>query len=399
MKKRFAAIAIGLGLAIGLGAQAQAWPEKTVTIVLPFPPGGATDMLGRALAAKMQENLGRTFIVDNRPGATGTIGAGQVKRAPPDGYTLLVASLGPFVIAPHLIKSMPFDPRVDFDLLTVAVQAPNVLVVPTGSPHKSVADVLAFQKANPGKMTFASSGNGASDHLTAELVWLRTGTTGVHVPYKGGAPAIADLLGGQVDASFQNVNAVVQHIKGGKLRALAVTGEKRSPVLPDVPTLIESGIKDLTVYSWQGVAAPKGLPADVKQKIHGALVTALNDPQVKQKFTDIGLEVVANTPEQFAQFQRAEYERWKEVITVWKDHCRLVLGALTRSFCFFLRRRPAGRIEHRTDKSTHTNASTPNCCSCSSRFALTSRVLRCHAAARGVMGGCGRWARAGRVCR
>jgi tripartite-type tricarboxylate transporter receptor subunit TctC len=318
MKKALAAVAIGLATTLGLGAQAQTWPDKTVTIVLPFPPGGATDMLGRALAARMQESTGRTFIVDNRPGATGTIGAGQVKRATPDGYTLLVASLGPFVIAPHLMKNLPFDPRTDFDLLTVAVQAPNVLVVPANSPHKSVADVLAYQKANPGKMTFSSSGNGASDHLTVELFWLRTGTSGVHVPYKGGAPAIADLLGSQVDASFQNVNAVIQHIRGGKLRALAVTGEKRTPVLPEVPTLIESGLKDLTVYSWQGVAAPKGLPAAVKQKIHEELVAALNDPQVKQKFTDIGLEVVANTPEQFAEFQRKEYERWKEVITAGK---------------------------------------------------------------------------------
>jgi len=318
MKKALAAVAIGLATTLGLGAQAQTWPDKTVTIVLPFPPGGATDMLGRALAARMQESTGRTFIVDNRPGATGTIGAGQVKRATPDGYTLLVASLGPFVIAPHLMKNLPFDPRTDFDLLTVAVQAPNVLVVPAHSPHKSVADGLAYQKANPGKMTFSSSGNGASDHLTVELFWLRTGTSGVHVPYKGGAPAIADLLGSQVDASFQNVNAVIQHIRGGKLRALAVTGEKRTPVLPEVPTLIESGLKDLTVYSWQGVAAPKGLPAAVKQKIHEELVAALNDPQVKQKFTDIGLEVVANTPEQFAEFQRKEYERWKEVITAGK---------------------------------------------------------------------------------
>jgi tripartite-type tricarboxylate transporter receptor subunit TctC len=336
MKKQLGAAALTLSLTLSLGlclgghspAQAQAagstaaaassWPEKTVTIILPFPAGGATDMLGRALAARMQETFGRTFIVDNRPGATGTIGAGQVKRAAPDGYTLLVASLGPFVIAPHLIKDMTFDPRQDFDLLTVAVQAPNVLLVPSNSPHKSVADVLAFHKAKPGTMTFASSGNGASDHLTAELFWLRTGTTGVHVPYKGGAPAIADLLGGQVDASFQNVNAVIQHVKAGKLRALAVTGDKRSPVLPDVPTLIEAGIGDLSVYSWQGVAAPKGLQPAVKQKIHGALVAALNDPQVKAKFSDIGLEVVANTPEEFAQFQRKEYDRWKEVITAGK---------------------------------------------------------------------------------
>ncbi|MFT3956690.1 MAG: tripartite tricarboxylate transporter substrate binding protein [Piscinibacter sp.] len=301
-------------LALALIAPAHAWPEKTITIVVPFPPGGSTDTLARSVGAKMQEKLGQTVIVDNKAGATGTIGAALVKRAAPDGYTVLVSSLGPFVIAPHLIKNVPYDAGKDFDLLTVAVQAPNVLVVPAASPFKSVADVIAALKKTPDKLSFASSGNGSSDHLTAELFWLQTGTSGVHVPYKGGAPAISDLLGGQVDASFQNINAIIQHVNGGKLRALAVTGAKRSALLPSVPTLAESGVKDADVYSWQGIAAPKGLPADVKAKLHAAIVAALNDPGVKPKLLEVGFEIVANTPEQFAAFQAAENTRWKQLI-------------------------------------------------------------------------------------
>jgi len=222
------------------------------------------------------------------------------------------------VIAPHLVKGMQYDALKDFDLITVAVQAPNVLVVPAASPHKSLADVIAYEKANPGKMSYASSGNGSSDHLTAELFWLESGTTGLHVPYKGGGPAISDLLGGQVDASFQNVNAVLQHIKSGKLRPLAVTGSKRSPVLPDVPTMTEAGVKNVDVYSWQGIVGPKGLPADVRTKFHDAVVAALKDPAVKSQLTALGLEVVANTMDQFSAFQQSEFARWKRVIEVRK---------------------------------------------------------------------------------
>ncbi|NLD54428.1 MAG: tripartite tricarboxylate transporter substrate binding protein [Burkholderiaceae bacterium] len=304
----------GLSVGLGLAGAAFAWPDKPVTIIVPFPPGGSTDTLARAIAPGLQAQLGQNFVVDNKPGATGTIGAGLVKRAPADGYTLFVSSLGPFVIAPHLYKSVPYDPNQDFDLLTVAVQAPNVLVVPASSPHKSVGDVITALEAQPDRMTFASSGAGSSDHLTAELFWQQSGTKGVHVPYKGGAPAVADLLGGQVDASFQNINAIIQHVRAGKLRALAITSTRRSPLLPDVPTLGESGVKGADVYSWQAVAAPKGLPADVKKKLHDALVGSLNDASVKEKFVNVGFELVANTPEQFEAFQKAEFDRWKQLI-------------------------------------------------------------------------------------
>ncbi|VTU40899.1 Argininosuccinate lyase [Variovorax sp. PBS-H4] len=315
MKKFLGAAALALAACL---AQAQEWPQKPVTLVVPFPAGGSTDMVARAIGPKLTEKLGQPFLVDNKAGATGTIGATLVKRATPDGNTFLVTSLGPLVIAPHLIKGLQYDALKDFDLITVAVQDPNVLVVPAVSPHKTVADVIAHEKKNPGKMTFASSGNGSSDHLTAELFWQETGTMGLHVPYKGGAPAITDLLGGQVEASFQNVNAVVPHIKSGKLKALAVTGAKRSPVLPDVPTMAEAGVKNVEVYSWQAIVAPKGLPPAVRTKASEAMVAALNEPAVKQQFTAIGLEVVGNTPAQFASFQKQEFDRWKKVIETGK---------------------------------------------------------------------------------
>ena len=318
MKKLLAVLAVGLATTAAVQAQAPAWPAKPVTLLVPFPPGGSTDVIARTLSARLHEQLGGTFLVDNKPGAGGTLGTAAVKRAAPDGYTILVSSLGPFVIAPHLIKTPGYDPLKDLDYITVAVQAPNVLAVQAGSPHQTLADVLAYQKANPGKMTFASAGNGTSDHLTAELFWQETGTSGLHVPYKGGAPAMTDLLGGQVDATFMNINTGLPNIRAGKLRALAVTSAQRSPLLPEVPTMAELGYKNLTVYSWQGFAAPRGLPADVKTRLRDAIVAGLNDPQVKPKLLDLGFEIVGSTPEQFAAFEAAEFARWKKVIEVGK---------------------------------------------------------------------------------
>ena len=309
MKQLLCTLAASLAL-----SSAMAWPDKPVTLLVPFPPGGSTDLIARTLAPKLQEKLGGTFIVDNKGGATGTIGAGMVAKAAPDGHTILVSSLGPYVIAPHLLAKVPYDALKDFDYITVAVQAPNVLVVPAKSPHKTMADVIAYEKANPGKMSFASSGNGSSDHLTAELFWLQTGTSGIHVPYKGGGPVMTDLLGGQVDSSFMNINTAMPQILAGKLRALAITSAKRSPLLPAVQTMEEAGIKEANVQSWQAIAAPRGLPADIKTKLHAAIAAGLNDPQVKAKLLDLGFEIVANPPEQFTAFQATEFWRWKKLI-------------------------------------------------------------------------------------
>jgi hypothetical protein len=297
-----------------ISSSALAWPDMPVSIIVPFPPGGSTDQMARAIAPKLQEEWGQSVVIENKAGATGTIGANMVKRAAPDGYTMLVTSLGPLVIVPHLMDNVPFDPARDFDFLTVGLRSPNVLIVPESSPYKTVADVVAAMKANPGKFTFGSAGNGSSDHLTAEIFFLQTKTEGLHIPYKGGAPAIVDLMGGQLSAMYANINAVIQYINAGKLRALAITSEKRSPLLPNVPTLAEAGISDMTIYSWQAAVAPKGLPADIKTKIHAALIRALNDPKVKQQFVDIGFEVVGNTPDEFVKYQEEESARWKKLI-------------------------------------------------------------------------------------
>ncbi len=313
MKKLLCTLAASLAFGSAL-----AWPDKQVSLVVPFPPGGSSDLIARTVGAKLQEKFGTTFLVENKAGAGGTVGSGMVKRAAPDGNTILVTSLGPLVIGPHLMKGLTYDALKDFDYITLAVQAPNVLAVPANSPYKSVADVLAYEKANPGKLTFASSGNGSSDHLTAELFWQVTGTSGLHIPYKGGAPAMVDVLGGQVAATFMNINTGLANIKAGKLRALAITSSKRSPLLPDVPTLEESGIKGATVYSWQAFAAPKGLPADIKAKLNAAIVAALNDPTVKPKLLELGFETVGDTPEHFTAYQAAEFARWKKVIEVGK---------------------------------------------------------------------------------
>lgn len=305
-----------LAAALAAGpAAAQSYPTRPVAVVVPFPPGGASDSTARLMAPKMQEALGQPVVIDNRPGANGATGAAHVKGATADGYTLLVGSIGVFAINPALTPALSYQPKSDFDLLTVAVRTPNILVTSPNFPASNVKELVAYLKANPDKVTFASSGIGSSDHLTAALFWQKSGTTGIHVPYKGGGPAHADLMAGHADISFQNLGAVASYIKAGKLKALAVTADARHPLFPDVPTMTEAGVDGLDVYSWQAAAAPKGLPADVKAKVVKAAAQSLADPAVKAKFNDMGFEVVASSPEEFAAFQKAEEERWRTVIT------------------------------------------------------------------------------------
>jgi tripartite-type tricarboxylate transporter receptor subunit TctC len=295
-------------------ALAAGYPERPVTIIVPFTPGGSSDITARTVAARLSETLGQPFLIENKPGANGGIGAAYVAKAKPDGYTLFVGSIGVFAINPVLYRDLAYEPRRDFDLLSVAVRTPNALVARANLPAGTVAEFVDYLKKNPNKVSFASSGTGSSDHLTAVLFWQKTGTSGIHVPYKGGSAAHTDLIGGQVDVSFQNLGSITNHVRGGKMKLLAVTGDKRDPTFPNAPTLAEAGIPGLEVFSWQAFVAPKGLPKEVSDRLVPALIAAIKDPGVARKFSDIGFEVVGNTPAEFAKFLNEELARWKGVV-------------------------------------------------------------------------------------
>lgn len=300
---------------LGAAAHAQqAYPDKPITMIVPFVPGGSSDITGRSVTPGLTKLLGQTFVVENKPGANSAIGAQALARSTPDGYTMMVGSIGTFAINEALYKNLSYNPSKDFAYLTQAVRNPNLLVAPPSFPANNVAELISYARRNPGKVSYASSGTGSSDHLSAVLFRQRSDITGVDVPYRGGGAAIADLIGAQVNVSFQNLGAVLTHVKAGKLKALAITGETRSPDLPDVPTMAEAGIPDMVVYSWQGFAVPAGTPGPIVEKLSEALRTTLREPQVTQTLQGLGFEVVANTPEEFARFQQAEVKRWKEVI-------------------------------------------------------------------------------------
>lgn len=315
--KALSILAFVLTALASLSAQAE-YPDRALTVIVPFPPGGASDMTARLLTKKLAERVGQSVVVDNRGGANGAIGAVALKQAKPDGYTFLVGSIGVFGINPALFKDLRYNPLEDFDLLSVAVRTPNVLVVNPAFPANTVAELVEYLKKNPDKVTFASSGTGSSDHLTAALFLQKTGTTGIHVPYKGGGPAISDLISGHANVSFQNLGAITQHVKSGKLKALGVTSAARAPALPDVPTMAEGGVKDLEVYSWQAAAAPKGLPVDVRKRLEAELIASATAPDIKAQFEAVGFEVVASNGEEFAKFLTGEIARWKNVIEVGK---------------------------------------------------------------------------------
>ena len=316
MLKSFRALMGGVALicTTAIPVVAQDYPTKAVTVIVPFAPGGASDTIARLTTQVMQANFAQPLVIENKPGATGAVGAGEVARAKPDGYTIMQASIGTYAVNPTLQADVSYDPREDLEMLTVAVRTPNALVTRPDFEANSVQEMIDALKAEPDVMLFASSGAGSSDHLTAELFWQITGTTAIHVPYKGGAPAQTDLMGGHADASFQNVGAIANFVKEGKMKILAVTGDERSPVFPDVPTFTELGIEGMDVYSWQAFSAPKGLPSNVKATLESGLTSALLTPDFKAKLEALGYEVVASSGAEADAFVAEEIDRWAKVI-------------------------------------------------------------------------------------
>jgi tripartite-type tricarboxylate transporter receptor subunit TctC len=313
--KRLNRLAISLSLLLAcLNAGAQNFPSKPIRVVIPFVAGGSSDIVGRAIGSKFQEFLGQPAVVENKPGANGAIAAEFVAKADPDGHTILVGSIGVFSINAALFKDLRYNPVRDFAPITLAVTTPNVLITKPGLAANSMKELVDYAKKNPGKLSYCSSGTGSSDHLTAELLNQVAGISAVHVPYKGGAACQTDIMGGQVDISFQNLGAVTNYIRGNRMKALAVTAKTRNPQLPNVPTTAEGGFPELVVTSWQAAAAPAKTPREIVARLNDATVKALRAPDVRERMSQIGFDVVAGTPEEFGRFMKEELERWTEVV-------------------------------------------------------------------------------------
>jgi len=308
-------ILISISLAAwSLASAAQSFPAKPIKVIIPFVPGGSSDIVGRAIASKFQEFLGQPAVVENRPGANGAIAAEFVAKSDPDGYTMLVGSIGVFSINAALYKDLRYHPVRDFAPVSLAVTTPNVLITKPTLGAASLKDLLGEMKRNPGKLAYCTSGTGSSDHLTAELLKQASGTDAVHVPYKGGAACQTDIMGNQVDFSFQNLGAVTSYIKAGRMKALAVTAKTRHPQLPDVPSVLEAGVPELVVTSWQAAAVPAKTPREIVARLNDATVKALRSPEIRERMTQIGFDVVASTPEEFGRFMQEEVSRWTRVV-------------------------------------------------------------------------------------
>ena len=318
----FGLLVMAMAASVGFStAHAQSWPSKPVRIIVPFPPGGTTDIVARSLGVELQKMWGQPVVIENRAGAGGNVGAEAVARSPNDGYTLLMGTVGTHAINAPLFaqngNKMPFDPVKDFVPITLAAGVPNVMVVNPKVPVNSVSEFIAYAKANPGKLNMASSGNGTSIHLTGELFKTMTGTYMVHLPYRGSPPAITDLLAGNANVMFDNLPSALPHIKSGRLKALAVTSRVRSPALPDTPTIEEAAnLKGFDASSWFGLFAPAGTSRTIVDKIQADVAKALAMPEVRERFIAQGAQPSGSTPDQFAAFIRAETDKWTKVVKI-----------------------------------------------------------------------------------
>ena len=309
-------LALALAPALALcstAAMAQAWPAKPVTLVVPFPPGGTTDVLARALAEKLGLALGQTVIVESKPGAGATLGADHVAKSKPDGYTLLVGAVH-HTIASSVYKKLPYDFQKDFAPITEIALVPNVLVVNANTPVRNVAELVKLAKGQAGKLNYGSNGNGTAQHLIGTQFQNLTGTEIIHIPYKGSGPLATDLLGGQISMSFDTVTPVLQHIKSGKLRALAVTTGKRSSALPEVPTMDEAGLKGFDIGTWFGVLAPVATPKDIVARLNAEMVKVIQSAEFKKRMAEIGAEPIGNSSEQMAQQIKEETEKFAKLV-------------------------------------------------------------------------------------
>ena len=294
-------------------AFAQSYPAKPIRIVVPYPPGGFNDTLGRTLAAKFTESWGQPAVVENKPGANTVIGTDFVAKSAPDGYTLLIVAF-PFAVTPSLLKNMPYDTVKDFAPVAWAAVSPNALVVNPSVPVKTVGELIALAKSKPGSLSYASTGNGSSNHISMELFKSLAGVDIVHIPYKGSGPAVTDLLGGQVQVMFDNAPNVMPHVKAGKLRALGMSGAKRSSFAPDIPTVAEAGVPGYEVAVWFGVVAPAGTPREIVQKLNAEILRILAMPDVRERFQGQGVEPVGSTPEQFGEHIKGQMAKWARVV-------------------------------------------------------------------------------------
>ena len=297
-----------------LAVQAQAWPSKPVKFVVPYPPGGSTDPMARLIAAKLTDSLGQPFVVENRSGASGTIGTAFVAKSPPDGYTFVFV-FDYHAVNPFLIPNLPFDTVKDLAPVMLVGTAPMAIATGIAKPYKTFGDVVAAAKAKPGSISIGSVGSGSLGHLTMVLVQQAAGISLIHIPYKGGGPMTADAVGGQIDLAIGSVAVITPHVTGGKLRAIAVTGDTRSRALPDVPALAEQGLPGFSALAWWGIFAPAGTPRPVIDKFHAELVKAFNLPDVRKLLTDtLGIDLVVGAPEGLAAWLDSQMQRWGKVV-------------------------------------------------------------------------------------